>query len=72
MSLGSLKWNAREGEGQIYLSPDFFSSHRITQLDCLSDWMAELNAVYEAMLEHPTEDARGVAKKALAENRGKE
>jgi hypothetical protein len=48
-----LIWNDETGEGQVKISKEFLTAHRVVQLDALVDWMAELQEIYDAMVVIP-------------------
>jgi hypothetical protein len=48
-----LTWDAESGEGAVHINKDFVLAHRIVQLDALTDWIAELQELYNLMLEKP-------------------
>jgi hypothetical protein len=44
-----LVWN--DEEGKVLIKKDFLMEHRVVQLDALVDWMAELQTIYNSMVE---------------------
>jgi hypothetical protein len=48
-----LVWDDESGEGQVKITKEFLTAHRIVQLDALVDWMAELQEIYDAMVVIP-------------------
>lgn len=55
-TFGTLTWREQAGEGHFWLSPSFYASDRVTQLDALVDWIASLQKEYERVLN--TSDAK--------------
>lgn len=55
MKLINLVWNSQSEEGEIKLSKDFNDCDRVLQLDALSDWIVELQGLYNKILENPIE-----------------
>jgi hypothetical protein len=48
-----LTWDDESGEGIVHINKDFVVAHRVVQLDALTDWIAELQELYNSMLEKP-------------------
>lgn len=52
IKFGSLSWHERDGEGRLKLSPTFYASDRVLQLDALVDWRVALQDEYERVLKN--------------------
>jgi hypothetical protein len=48
-----LVWDDESGEGQVKITKEFLTAHRIVQLDALVDWIEELKEIYDAMVVIP-------------------
>ncbi len=50
-----LVWSLNLEEGKVYLSSDFKQANVVLQLDALSDWIHELQMIYDSILAdvHP-------------------
>ena len=44
-----LVWNLNLEEGKVYLSSDFKQANVVLQLDALSDWIHELQMIYDSI-----------------------
>lgn len=48
--MGALVWDSKNGEGGVFLSPEFFENNRVVQLDAIVDWIGCLQSTYDEML----------------------
>lgn len=54
--LGRLTWDGDEGHAK--LAPEFHMTHRVAQIDALTDWIAQLTETYNVLLAHNGGDYR--------------
>ena len=56
----SLKWNAKTEEGIIKVDSSFSKSDPIVQMDCLIDWIFELQKLHDEIFDATAKKTKGI------------
>jgi len=56
----ALKWDSKIEEGVIKVNPEFKKADPILQMDCLTDWIFELQKFHDEIFDATAQKKKGI------------